>query len=255
MHVNAAVGSDNPLNSDCLATGTGACATFQNAINIVQQYFDPASGTIQADCESVYQELVTISASGNGYLAIQLNGNPTTPANCAWMPNGISGTIISVQDFSTSGVSGFTFGFTGGASGTFIQSRQYAIVDLGNLVFSANPGGIDLQAVTNATISTIGTITLNNATGGALGAVLDNAFLHIGLPITVQPSSAASFTSWFIAANNSSLFLNSTITLGAGAVASGQRFSCDTNSVISQSGVVWPTGVNGSSVQRGCVAF
>jgi hypothetical protein len=222
LHVNAVSGSDNPLNSDCLATGAGACATFQNAVNIVQQYWVPASGTIQADCESIYQEFVTVAGSG-GYMAMQFVGNPANPSACAWIPNGLSGTILSFQDHVTGGVSGFIFGYSGGGSGTIVQARQYAIVDVGNNIFEANPGGIDLVSETNSSLNTIGTITLQSATGNTLGFAADGGTLFIGAPINVANGSTASFTQWFASGNLGEVQLNSTITRGTGGDGGGRE--------------------------------
>jgi len=209
FYVNFTSGSDSALTSDCLATGAGACKTFQNAVNIAQQNVFPgtpagsniSSGvgvTIQADCESLYTQTALGAASSiqvyrwPGGL-INFVGNAVTPLSCAILPTTTT-TIFDVQDGAQATISGFELGFTGGSGSIAVSSRQLTITDVSSVYFANNSAGTQVAATDLASVSVSSVIL--NGTADTFVAATNKAVVQVN-GVTVPGAGLASFTQWY----------------------------------------------------------
>jgi hypothetical protein len=230
--VNHLGGSDDPLLSDCLATSAGACSTFQNAVNIIQtQTFPPQGGpTIQADCEAHYGADAYGPANsiqvyrGLGSL-INFVGNASAPSACALISS--AGTVIlDVQDGQQVTVTGFEFGYAGSGSAA-VNARQIVILDLNNVIFGSNIGGVDVSATDLASVNVVDVSVQGNAdifVAASFGASVqvDN--------ISVPGGASANISFWYDATNNAQIGGNPAYSIG-GTVA-GAKYACSTNATI-----------------------
>jgi hypothetical protein len=230
--VNHVSGSDNPLLSDCLAPGAGACSTFQNAVNIIQtQTFPNVSGpTIQPDCESTYGPAAFGPASsiqvyrGLGSL-INLVGNNSSPASCALISN-VSASIIDIQDGQQATVSGFELGYSAAGSIAF-NARQVVIADLQNVIFGANAGGVNVSATDLASVNLFNISLQGNAAifvGASFGASVQVN------NISVPGSASINISFWFDATTGAQIGGTPAYSI-AGTVA-GTTYACGSNATI-----------------------
>ena len=164
---NSAGGSDNPLKSDCLAPGAGACATFNHAVSLLYMRTRPiAPALIQADCEQPYNEHINVTGQVPGHMStLNIVGNPSNPSQCQIIAND-GGILLWVKDHAAVTFSGFLLGFNpvkGGA--VAISAYQSTIVDLANIVFAANDLGTNISGAELASFNITGPYTLaGNAT-------------------------------------------------------------------------------------------
>ena len=249
--VNHVFGSDDPLLSDCLVPGAGACSTFQQAVNNAQLLTEPPPGgnMIQADCEGVYAE-DALSTSGSIQLAhtrggiINFFGNQASPSTCQLVPN-ISTTIFDVQDGQQATIQGFLLGFAG-AGGNILNARQLVIVDLTDCIFASNVGGSDIIATDLASVNVV------NAT------VSGNAFLFINSNLgsqvfvsSIAVPAAVSINFWFDVTAAGTV--TGTPAWAIGGSASGTRYVCNFNSIIALT-TPWPVTLGAGSATTGCQA-
>lgn len=267
--VNFLAGSDDPLLSDCLAPGGGACRTFQAAVDIAQLLTDPDVGgnTIKADCDvtaATYDQAALGPANsiqvyrGLGSI-VNFLGSNTSPQNCAITPT-ITTTIFDVQDGQQATVNGFALGFGGTSNGsTAVSARQLALLDVNFCYFGSNINGTMISAVDISSVNVFTPAINGNAalfmivTGGSQ-AVINN----IVIPASTHPN----ITTWFDAVQGGVITGTPAWALGAGATVSGTRFACSSNAVIALSGA-YPAALGagagggssaGLSGPSGCVA-
>jgi hypothetical protein len=231
--INHAAGSDDPLLSDCLAPGAGACSTFQQAVDIIQQQTFPPQGgpTIQPDCEATYDG-AAFNSTANGIHVfrglgslINFVGNTSVPNACALVA-ATPITILDVQDGQQVTVSGFEFGFSG-TGGIAVNGRQVVIVDLTNVVFGSNISGVNVSATDLASVN-IDFITLaGNAAifvGASFGAQVQ---VH---NVSVPGGFTASIDFWFDATTGAQIGGDPAYSIG-GSIA-GTAYACASNATI-----------------------
>jgi hypothetical protein len=225
---NSAFGSDDPTVSDCLATGSGACLSVQNAINILQQagWSTNALGAsqINLDCSDSPQpqglidqsfSIQHVSMAG----IMNILGENGTPGNCPIIRSA-SQTIMDVQDGAQATISGVEMGYSGAHHATMLNARQLVIMDINNVIFAANGsggGGAWLNNVNGSSVGISG-LTLNGAANTFVAAT-QSSYTSIGTPTVVS--------------------------------AAGVYFSCSENAVID--GPASITGLSAGSGTSGCV--
>jgi hypothetical protein len=251
-YVNHVFGSDDPLVSDCLAPGAGACSTFQQAVNNAQLLTEPPPGgnMIQADCESASYAEDALSAVGSIQVAhtrggiINFFGNASNPSTCALVPH-ISTTILDVQDGQQVTITGFEFGFASGINGVGVNARQFALVDVTSDLFASNVGGSQIIATDLSSVNVENTIVNGNAfvfVNANLGAqvfvssivIPAGAGVNINFWFDVDAATVTGTPAWSV----------------AGSVA-GAKYACGNNSVISFNSA-WPAGLSAGTSATGC---
>jgi hypothetical protein len=259
LFVNFASGSNNALVSDCFATGTGACKTFQQAVDIAQQNYLPyVSGvTIQADCEGTYTQTALGPSNsiqvyrGLGSL-VNFVGNSVTPTNCRIIPN-ISTTILDVQDGQQATISGFEFGYVG-TNGTAVSGRQIVIMDVNDSYFANNTsdgttgnGGVQVSASDLASVN-LTSVTLNGTAAVFVGATGKSA-VQVNF-LTIPASGTANFAFWFDVID-SEVAGTPLYTIGSGGSVAGAQFACSLNAVINLA-TAYPVALSAGSAFSGC---
>jgi hypothetical protein len=253
LHVNFRDGSDDPLFSDCLATGPGACKTFQGAVNIAQTMIGGLVVVIQPDCEQVYDQPALNPVAPNGVQVfgtfanshmIHFVGNPVNPSACQ-IVRSTSGPIFDFEDFGAAVVDGFFLGYSGAANGNLFYIRQIAGLDANNIIFSNNIRGVFVWANNAASFSLDNVSIQGNAASfinaqNAATVIINN----LAVPTTANMSAA-----WFIASQNA------VITGGPGwnvtGSVSGQSFACTTNATINFVDA-YPAGLSAGGAFTGC---
>lgn len=242
FHVNFANGSDDRAASDCLANNAGACKTFAGAI--LRLYTDistdTGSPTIQADCESSYDQRVAISGPvvGANHLVL-VTGNPTTPSACAIVST-TPANIIDVQDKASVKINGFTIGFgVGGSSAASMYARQFSILDYANLIMGNATGNFHFYTQDEASMNGVGPITVaGNA--AALWRLTGNS--HMVPPHDVVGSGTPNVGTMFSISSNSVLDASEVGTINfTGSNISGIAWTVGQCSTLILNGTVLPT--------------
>ena len=248
-YVNHVFGSDDPLVSDCLAPGAGACSTFQQAVNNAQLLTEPtpSGNMIQADCEGTYTE-AALSSVGSIQVShtrggiINFFGNAGAPSSCRLIPS-ISTTILDVQDGQQVTIQGFEFGFASGVNGVGVNARQFALLDVTGNIFASNVGGTQIIATDLSSVNVENTTVNGNANtflNANLGA---NVFvLSIAVPVPVNN------TFWF---DVSAATVTGTPAWAIGGSAAGTTYACNNNAVISFT-TPWPVTLSAGISGTGC---
>lgn len=251
FYVNAISGSDNPAISDGLASGAGAFATFQHAVDVIRtQIYTNGGATVQADCEASYDQHVTVTGLAANSHIIRFVGNPGSPVSCLWTSS-TAARIFDVEDYGVAVITGFQFGFSGSGTAGAIYARQFAIVDIDAVNFSSNTGGSHILA------EDLASVNVNNI--GLRGNAATIAEAHGKAVITATGT-------WTVngAINFSYLFTisDATVRMSSGSVVwsvtgsiGGFQYSCAFNSVLYSTNTLsssWPAGTTAGIATSGC---
>ncbi len=245
FYVNHTLGNDNAANSDCLATGAGACKTFQAAVDIIQKFTLPEVGgtNIQADCDANYDETVAIYRDIGSI--INLIGNSGTPTNCTFISS-TSQNIIDVQDMAQATITGFELGFSGAASGAGISARQIVIVDANQIYFGSNVGGTHVNATGQASIGLFQPIVNGNAVIFVGASVSSLVTVN---SITIPAAGNPNINFWFDVTTSSTV--NGAPAWNVLGTVAGAQFACADNGVISLT-TAYPGALTAGASSGGC---
>ena len=248
-NVNHASGSNS---SDGLGTGSGAFATMQQCVNVVESLIDFG----QADSGPVCQNVAETFTENNvvhthpltGFHVISINGNTTSPGSVVWQVSGSGNVGFQCRDGGGAIVTGFTFVSTGSGN-SFINGGQLGVCDFGDLIFGANSGGEDLTVSaggsmnfnTGQTMSVTGSMVNFLLVSGEGHALLDN--MQVTMP------NALTFSSWVQISSPAlvSMTNNGSTGPGSGTGSTGSKFSVSLNGVLGLGASTLPGNTAGST--------
>lgn len=270
IYVNHATGSDtltctgsvggiagtNKCPNDCLTTGAGACATIQNAANMIAAQWDCQNNApfIQLASETFTEAVALRGLVCPGYLQLFITGVPATPSSVIWQCPA-SNVCLSVRDYSIAALNGVTLQSGGGGTATGsvgITSSQFSDVDVSNIVFGAFPSGYGLQVTQGGNF---------NCTGGTY-SVTGNFISHwfvqgnanfVCASQVISVPNALTFTNWLQIQGPAYAQANATTFTGTGSAAgsTGQKYNISINGVALTSGAVLPGATAGATSTGG----
>lgn len=234
FYFNPASGSDDPLLADCLDIGSSACATPQVANNIAKQYVFVQTGgglTVQADCNgSPFTAGVLWTGHHANTHIPTLLGNPSNPSACQWLPP--SGITVDVQDYGAVTVSGFLFGNPNNTSACALNSRQFAIMDIRDLIFGSNVNGFNVCLDELATVNTTNPLTLNGNSARTFTLSHGSVLYSNGQTINIPASSGSNVGIFMVVDTNAVWVGGFNFVVGGGAALSGQQWVCSLGGVM-----------------------
>lgn len=257
LNVNHASGVD--ANNDCLGTGSGACATIQNAVTLLQTYLDctGTNASINNANETFTENVVVLGppcGSGRSGL-ITFTGNAASPSSVVWQPSGAGGTGLTCFDLSMCIVNGFKCQ-SSAANQTCFNAGKMGYIGYENIVFGTMASGFHLQCQQGATLVIEGgggsLSVVGNMTYHLIANSLCNAQM-IGGAYSIP--SALTFSDWAILGTGAVLVTSATYSgAGAGAGSTGAQYNVSGNSVLQLNGTTLP-GATAGSTSLGGQAF
>lgn len=247
LYVNAVAGSDNPLFSDCLAPANGACATFDGAIARVLDV-DTVQASIQADCETVYNQTITLIFVPTVFT---ISGDLTTPFNCSIQPQA-GGTIVNVQDHASLTIQGFYLDFPNNNGTTMIYSRAHSIVDFKQILFGNANGAVHVQAQDLATVNITGNYIVGGNSSSHINAIGHSRVTTGGNTVFYQ--SNPNIGVFYTATDGSSISSAGPVSFSSvgGSTISGSRYGIGVCSSLSLTGTAFPVTLSAGSVAGTC---
>jgi hypothetical protein len=239
----AVAGSDNVTVADCLSS-LSPCATAQAIIDMSAAFATTSTGgyNIQFNCDAHYVQGVFIARTGQKI--INFIGNPGSPQNCIF--DGSNGTnVFDVQDGAQVTIDGFQVGFPIG-SGKAFNGRQLVILDVSNIFFANNTGGVNVNATDLASVNVFSP-TLGGNSVAFIGADANSA-VTINGTITVPALVNANIGILYDAVTAN---IQGTPVYSISGTITGQQFACGDNAVISI-GAAYPAALTAGSSNTGC---
>jgi hypothetical protein len=231
--------------NDCQAPAS-ACATMQRAVDVCP---------VTSPCEVIllgsgvtYTQRVDVS---HRTPIVSIHGDCTDPYAVRVRAPSAGGAIFTAQDHSTLNVACLDLGSTY-ANNTGILSRQGAIVDFGNVVFSGMPSGLNVAAVDRGIISCVGGPVWIDGSANVHAFAVSASLINHNCPTIV--AAGLTFIN-FASASWLSYMDLSGITVsgpGAGSGMSATKYVAQ-NSTILLYGKVLPGNVAGGTYDGGIV--
>jgi hypothetical protein len=243
-------GSDSILHSDGLATGTGAFATIQNAVNVIFDEIDCNGNapTIQTE-NGTFTEAVSVRGYPVGYLELFITGNPTNPSSVAWQVAPLNSNL-SCRDGGTITLNGFTMLSTGTASNA-LQASQFGVIDFSNIIFQNYSSGTHISAYESGNFNAVGNYTV---TGNANQHIFiqGNSNVIIANVVTAINSNPT-MTQWLLIEGPGYFQGNglSFTGVGAGSGTTALKYNISLNGVALTGGVTLPGSTAGVTATGG----
>jgi hypothetical protein len=265
FYVDPSDGSDTA--TDCLAPGSGACATVQHAIDLVSSDIDIEGGCIErTEGYNVYCESAGITikvAPGSYHIAqsapitvgaaarypITIQGDPSNPTVYQFYSDYFGFVATDGAYLTVDGVYLY-----GGMSAQPIQALVNGRIDVKNDHFGPIPVGGAIGAADNGSVYIIGDIWLDGTEGNGFAAIgmgrIDffATTVHIDSPIQMTQF-------WFNASQQSNITYEGghpSVTGAGVAGSSGPLYDCAFDSFISDLITAFPGTIAGSTTYGGC---
>lgn len=223
------VRTDGSDSNDGLAnTSGGAFLTIQKAINVVASIdLVTYNVTIQV-ADGTYTQALVINGPWVGSGTVTIQGNTGTPANVIITANSSDGTILA-KNGARIALSAFEVKSTGtqnlirGASNAYIGFSNIRFGSGGNQQIRAE-GGATVEATGNYSIVANATVHMQAVTSGIVLVQVK----------TVTVSASLTFTTFALGGSTGLVIANGNTY--STTTATGQRYSSDSNAVISTGG-------------------
>ncbi len=241
-------GTNGDDNNDCLSTTTSACKTIQKAVNLACYLVDSGGQVPGIQVANGTYAGFSLTTQCVGQNCIGIIGNTGTPSNVLLTDGGVSGNIVSVQDKGCVEMNGFAFQATG-ANSLATTTRQFAILDLTNIVFhTVGAGGYIAAANEVSSLNLISGIQFIDITAPSRAAVMfsasDNSKLVIATNVTFTGTWIVAAAGCLSTAGGSINLSNVTLT---GGTITGPRYIASLNGVIYGGAANCPGDVGGST--------
>lgn len=242
LFVNVATGSDA---NNGLTTGT-AFATLQKAMDVIAATDNSIFNNVVTVSDGTYAPLTLKSYLGSG--TVTFNGNVATPANCI-INGGAQQAVAALANGGIFTLNGFRVQSSGAQD---VNINTPTIVTLNNCewagtsanyrIYCANYARLQIQNAHKVLTGGVGLFLCENH--GFL--YVNGAAFTIGASMTYSVATMVSRNLGYVSA------FTTTFALGA-FVVTGARYSCSTNSVVSDSGnpSLFPGTVAGSVATGG----
>jgi hypothetical protein len=251
-NVNAASGSNS---SDGLGTGSGAFATIQYAVNVLQSQIDSRNFSlgIQLAPGNYNENVLLLGQSSFGNSSIVFHGNPASPTTVSWNATGPNGTALAVRDYAIAIVDGIRF--TGNSTGqTAMSSSQFAVIDFSNVEFGPFSGGSHLVVATNGSINYNGGSYVINGVMSSHWNVQSGGSMNVSTAAINLPVGNAFNQFLYMTLNSNFQAYGTTFTgIGSGMGSSGLKYNVRANSSASLGGAILPGSTPGITASGGQV--
>jgi len=237
FYVNYNLGNDGAgaTAADGLATGAAAFQTIAHALAIVQQFCDGQFSIILESgmTHEVGSGVILDGRRPNAEVTITGAGTVAIPGVRVACSTG--GTVFSSIYGGVLTLSNLYLAVDGDASSAFgAIASQGGIINFASCSLGPMPGGVQIDALQNATINISGACgCYGGAANHAVGAF--EAFINYN-PTSMTFNSGMSFSNFFAVANNSTIAAAQAFSWGNIGFVSGNQANADLNSIINMAG-------------------